>query len=169
MKKFFLTLIILFFVGCASLPETNGIPNFRTVNAEMAIYRGGQMNTNGLLYLKSIGVSNIIKLDLKSESKASEVEIDAARSMGFCVIYVPMAWKEQLIGPVQKWKVELALKNMIPGTYVHCLHGQDRTGLIVALYKMRQGVSKKDAEKEMLDDGFHKSLHGLWEYFEHTK
>jgi len=169
MKKLVLILVFLFFVGCATLSETNSIPNFRAVNTSLAIYRGGQMNTNGLLYLKSVGVSNIIKLDSTSESKASKVEIDAARSMGMHVTYIPMDRKEQLFGPVQKWKVELAVKNMIPGTYVHCLHGQDRTGLIVALYKMRQGVPKKVAEKEMLDNGFHKSLHGLWEYFEHSK
>ena len=162
--------MLLFLVGCATpAPLPNTILNFKPVYPTLAIYRGGQPNITNLVYLKSIGVSNIIKMDLPSESKASKQEMDTAKLLGMKVTYVPFNTFEQLFGPVQKWKVELAVKNMIPGTYVHCLHGQDRTGLIVALYKMRQGVPKKVAEKEMLDNGFHKSLHGLWEYFEHSK
>ena len=39
--------------------------------------------------------------------------------------------------------------------YVHCRHGQDRTGIVVAAYRMKQqGWSLTDAETEMQAFGF---------------
>ena len=86
---------------------------------------------------------------------------------GFTVSYLPITLKEQLTGPV-KWPAH-AVRQMqaMPGTFVHCEHGQDRTGLIVALYRVKvNGWDKPKSEKEMLALGFHKELHGLWEYWE---
>lgn len=41
--------------------------------------------------------------------------------------------------------------------FVHCLHGKDRTGLLVAMYRVaRQGWSVEDAYKEMKYCGFHR-------------
>ena len=167
MKNTWISIIILLLViGCATTTFiTHGISNFRTVDASKAIYRGGQPDTNGFVYLKSIGVSNIIKLN--SESEGSD---NFAKSIGMKVVYdpIPFFW-EQLTGPVPQWKVDMAVTNITNGTYIHCEHGQDRTGLICATYEISKGKSKKDAEKEMLDDGFHKTLHGLWKYFENIK
>ena len=85
------------------------------------------------------------------------------------VVYIPINTVQQVFGPIHQWQLDESYNNIIPGTYVHCEHGQDRTGLMVANYRIKNGMSKKDAEKEMLDDGFHKSLLGLWEAFEHLK
>ena len=50
---------------------------------------------------------------------------------------------------------------------VHCLHGQDRSGLICGLYRRKyQGWSRCAAWREMLDRGFHPILLGLsWYYW----
>ena len=49
------------------------------------------------------------------------------------------------------------------GTYVHCEHGQDRTGLIIGAYRVRvQRWSKSQAYQEMKAHGFHPLLHGLY-------
>lgn len=54
--------------------------------------------------------------------------------------------------------------------FVHCLHGQDRTGIVIAYYRVLFcHWTKADAEKEMLAHGFHKELHGLWECWENLK
>lgn len=48
-------------------------------------------------------------------------------------------------------------------TYVHCLHGNDRTGFVMAAYRMdHQGWTFKDAAKEMFDLGFHKCPYIFW-------
>ena len=56
-----------------------------------------------------------------------------------------------------------------PGTFVHCSHGQDRTGLLVGLYRLKQGWAKTNAYTEMLTNGFHPALHGLHEFWENAK
>jgi tyrosine-protein phosphatase SIW14 len=50
---------------------------------------------------------------------------------------------------------------------VHCTHGQDRTGLVVGLYRtIHDGWTKTDAYREMLQLGFHPELRGLREFWE---
>jgi len=108
------------------------------------------------------GVTNVVKLD-----QVSEGDDNGAVSQGMVVHYLPIDFDDQLIGPVKWQQVTNATDFITPGTYVHCLHGQDRTGLIVAVYHVRHdGWTKARAEKEMLAHGFHKELHGLWDFWE---
>jgi len=50
-----------FFAGCATRPVANGVPNFAEVSA--GIYRGGQPNEQGWQFLRSLGVTNVVKLN----------------------------------------------------------------------------------------------------------
>ncbi len=85
----------------------------------------------------------------------------------YLVVRVPIPTEEQLLGPVHPEQIREATAAIRPGTFVHCEHGQDRTGLIVAIHRVQaDGWTKADAEGEMLAHGFHKQLHGLWEYWE---
>lgn len=62
-----------------------------------------------------------------------------------------------------------ALKNVdnFP-VFIHCHHGQDRTGLIIGLYRVEvQGWTPSKAYQEMLDVGFHPSISTLDNYFKH--
>jgi len=64
-------------------------------------------------------------------------------------------------------KVFLAINIMTKGepTYIHCLHGKDRTGFVCAVYRMlHQGWSYEKARKEMLDYGFHTIPYSFWLY-----
>ena len=60
-------------------------------------------------------------------------------------------------------KVELALTLMRGGScLVHCAHGQDRTGLVCALYRVRDdGWSTAQAWEEALKLGYHPEFVGL--------
>ncbi len=62
--------------------------------------------------------------------------------------------------------VRLAVSAIGPGTLVHCEHGQDRTGVAIGLYRLHTGWTEEHAEDEMLAHGFHRSLIGLWEWWE---
>ena len=155
---------LLLLVGCVTTPTfvSHGIPNLRIVDSDKNIFRGGQPDAEGFAYLKSVGITNIVKLNLEDNEDAD------AKKLGLNIVYVPIDTDDQIFY-LPKWKFEKAVNAIVSNTYVHCEHGQDRTGLIVAGYQMKNGMSKTDAEKIMLADGFHKSLFGLWEFFKSLK
>lgn len=157
MRVAFLMLLVL--VGCSTptSPTVHGIANFAAVDADLGIYRGGQPAAAGWVYLNSIGVSNVVKLNLREEG--ADPPVDGTFT------FVPISPAEQLLG-VSRLKLDLAVAGIGPGTYIHCEHGQDRTGLIVACWRVNvQHWTKAAAEQEMLAHGFHKSLLGLWEFW----
>jgi tyrosine-protein phosphatase SIW14 len=166
MKTIFIILILLviFFIGCSTVPSfvSHGISNLRVVDETQKIYRGGQPDINGFKYLKSIGITNILKLNLEANE-----DIDA-KNLGLNVVYVPIDMDDQLFS-MPKEKFDKAVNAITPGTYIHCEHGQDRTGLVVGGYRKKSGWTKENAEKEMLADGFHKELFGLWRFWENLK
>lgn len=57
----------------------------------------------------------------------------------------------------------LAITKFCRLTYVHCLHGVDRTGFMVAAYRMSvENWTYKEAVKEMFSKGFHKWPYIWW-------
>lgn len=128
------------------------IPNFAKVAD--GIYRGGQPSAFDWPVLWGLGINQVIKLNLDS---------DALDVVPFNVelFKCPITNREQILGEPDLQVVRDAVGFIRPGTYVHCTHGQDRTGLVIALYRIRIGWSWQDARKEMLEHGFHVLLFGL--------
>lgn len=158
--KIYPLLMGLILTACAAQHTnvTNGVPNLRQVAP--GIWRGAQPTEEGWNFLQSLGLTNVVKLNEQSEGRDSPA---------FSGYYDPISISEQLLS-VPKSKVFTAVSHISPGTYVHCSHGQDRTGLICAVYRVQtQHWTKAQAEKEMLDNGFHKELHGLWDFWEDLK
>ena len=137
------------------------IPNLDTV--ALGIYRGGQPDDDGWNELKGLGVTKIVKLNLPSE--AQDV---AGEALGMTIADCPIDLDEQLLFKPHKTTVQTAVSLLLPQTFVHCEHGQDRTGLVVGCYRVWQcGWTKSDAWDEMKQHGFHEALLGLtlfWEW-----
>ena len=133
-----------------------GIPNLELVSNQN-IYRGGQPSLPAdWAYLRSLGVSNVVKLNLEPEGDP-EMPVYA----------FPVTTEQQLLGTDLAIPLHQAVAIIQPGTFVHCEHGQDRTGLVVAMWRVvRCGWSKDAAQQEMLDLGFHKELVGLWAFWQ---
>ena len=156
------TVTAMALAGCCSPgPLTDGIPNLAQV--EKGIWRGGQPTEAGWLWLQRQGVTNIVML-----SSWSDAEDSIARSLGMAVQYHPIDVTDYVFGP-DVHNVRGAVADIRGGTLVRCEHGQDRTGLVVACYRLSQGQPKREAEDEMLRLGFHKELAGLWEFWERQK
>ncbi len=162
-----LPVFLLLLVGCASQPPSPPAPVEQVgtegwvllaVDSTNAIYRGSQPPNNGWATLRNLGVTNVLKLNLEEEWSDRW-----AWSNGLRVVYVPIDSQEQRMGPVPKEKLDQAVGAVTPGTFVHDVYGRDRTGLIIALYRLKCGWTKADAEREMLSLGFHRSQFGLWE------
>jgi protein tyrosine/serine phosphatase len=146
--------------SCVALNGAHGIPNFDRVEAE--VYRGGQPTHEGWLYLQSLGVTNVVKLNRESEGSDREAE-----ALGMTVHRFPISYSEQIFGRVNSNTVWNAVQGITAHTFIHCEHGQDRTGLVVACDRVARNTPKNVAEQEMLRHGFHQSLRGLWKFWEH--
>ena len=144
-------------------PSEVTILRFREVTSD--IYRGARPETTGMEQLKAFGIRTDLNIDNDHKSIAQE-QSDAAR-LGINFISKPMSgfW-----APTDR-KVNAILEilndpSLYP-IYVHCKHGQDRTGLIMGLYRVRtEGWAPAAAYQEMLDIGFHQTLIFLNHFFE---
>ena len=152
MKHFRSTAIALFAFSLQAFAGSSvpGIHNFYKVDDH--VYRGGQPTNEGLKYLSSIGVKTV--LDLRGTDERSATEEGVATSLGMQYINVPMSG---LIPPTaaQISKVLSLLEDNTTGAvFVHCKRGADRTGTVIAAYRIeRYGWDNASALKEADSDG----------------
>jgi protein tyrosine/serine phosphatase len=130
------------------------VPNLFAV--EQDIIRGGQPNSEGCIYLKSQGITDIIKLSTEEEGSDAPAE-----ALGMIVHRFPIPWWRQLVLRPKQSDLQAIVALIKPHTFIHCLRGEDRTGLAVACFRLSQGWTKEDAYMEMAAHGFHSSLQGL--------
>src|SRR5438552_3799783 len=129
------------------------------------IYRGPRPTAATLQNLKTLGVRTV--LDLENDSGAVSKERTAVGALKMAFISEPMSgfWTPN-DSEVNQIEAIVADKSRRP-LFIHCLHGEDRTGLIVALYRVFTEHQKPgDAHKEMIAKGFHKILFLLNHYYE---
>lgn len=144
---------------------TNGIPNLSQVAP--GIWRGGQFGDEGAAWLKLQGIARRLKLNTESEGSD-----DAARVAGLIIRYAPISLAQQIgLAKIDPLQIEGDLAFINQGLcFIGCEHGEDRTGLVCAIYRVSvMGWTKDAAEREMIALGFHESLHGLHEYWENFK
>lgn len=123
------------------------IPDFGEVSPKL--FRGAQPKKGGFEELAKMGVQIVV--DLRGDRKS---ERDEVTRLG--MQYVPMYW--QCSFPKDKiFAAFITLIRTNPGKkiFVHCRVGDDRTGMMVASYRMaEEGWSAERAEKEMIEFGF---------------
>lgn len=132
------------------------------------IYRGSMPeNPADMDELQKLGIRTIVSL--KTSEEATEEESEWAQARGMSLIHTPLiAW----IFPPKEANVNLALTALkdpsLRPVFVHCTHGRDRTGLVVALHRMHhEGWSPDQAYEEWRSHGFEDPwfMSGLSEYF----
>ncbi len=158
----------------ASPPSDPRIPaNFAMVR--LGLYRGGRPNALQLDYLRTLGVHTILDLEINDGIEATgaqiEQELTLAGQRGFLVVRFPISAFEPALSHRFDMLIDGALSLMVnqsAGTiYVHCLHGQDRTGMVVGLERvLQEHWAPESAYQEMIRMGFHPGFLGLKEYFE---
>lgn len=141
------------------------IPIDRFYEVAPGIYRGARPSVAGMLALAQLGIKTDINID--NDDDAIEDEAEIARQLGMKYVSVPLSgfWKPKT-SDVDYILKELTDPKNFP-VFIHCKHGEDRTGLLIGLFRVEhQRWEPKVAYREMLDKGFHPILWGLREYFE---
>lgn len=133
--------------------HSHEIRNFRTV--ANGLYRGGQPTQRDIEQLSNLGIKTVICL--RSGRRATAWERIAVETAGMRFISVPMYYFNM---PPQETIDELL--TLLDETthypiFIHCFHGVDRTGLVIAIHRMtRLGWTFQQAYDEMKHCGFHR-------------
>lgn len=127
-----------------------GIKNFHQVDEH--VYRGGQPNNDGFQYLAKIGVKTII--DLREPGSRSRAEEKAVTAAGMKYVNVPMTG----LTPPSEAEITRILAILEDGAsgpaFVHCMRGADRTGAVIASYRIDHDHWGNDkALKEAMSNG----------------
>jgi hypothetical protein len=141
------------------------IPDFGEVTP--TLFRGAQPRKHGFEALAKLGIQIVV--DLRGDRDGERKEVTALGMQ-----YVPMHW--QCSYPKDRIFADFLIlirKNPDKKIFVHCRVGDDRTGMMIAAYRMAElGWTPKQAMDEMTKYGFslvHRRLicPRLSEYEEH--
>lgn len=125
-----------------------GVPHAARVNSN--IYRGGQPNKRGFRNLAKAGINTI--LDLRASPNRASKERDEVQSDGMRYIQIPLH-DDKPPGPADVRKALSVLNDRSRWpVFVHCDGGRDRTGMIIACYRIsHDGWSQARALGEAKD------------------
>lgn len=143
--------------------SSRGIPNFQSVTDQ--IVRGGRPGSGDLANLQNrIGVRTVINLENKQP--IIDQERMTATQLGINFYSSPMSAAAR---PTDRQVDEILSMLKDPNNFpifIHCHHGQDRTGMVIGIYRVEvQGWAPAKAYQEMLDLGFHPTISTLDQYF----
>ena len=124
-----------------------GLRNFAKVSD--VLYRGAQPTPAGFRELKKLGVKTVVNL------RSFRSDREAMRGTGLRYVHIyAKAWHPEDEDTIRFLKVVRDPENH--PVFVHCMHGADRTGCVVAAYRiLEEDWSIKDAVAEMDNFGFH--------------
>ena len=133
-----------------------GVANLYGISA--TLYRAAQPTAEGFRNLASLSVRSVISL------RQTVSDTEPAAGMDLTLYRIPM--KSRHVAEQDAAKVVEAMRDLRAATakgpvLVHCHHGADRTGLIVALWRIfYQGWTKAEATRELVEGGY--GFHTIW-------
>lgn len=129
---------------------SEALPRFARVNEKL--YRGAQPRKEGFKELAELGITTVI--NLRDDDERALIEETDVKAAGLRYFNVPFNRR----GPPTEAQVEKVLslindkENGV--VFLHCQRGQDRTGMVVALYRISyEGWTDQRAIREAEDRG----------------
>lgn len=129
-----------------------GVPNAHQVHDDL--YRSGQPTADGMQQLAAMGVTTIINL------RSFHSDRDEIGSTGLAYEHIYMkAWHPEEKEVVRFLQIVTDPRRL--PALVHCQHGSDRTGTMIALYRIVvEGWTKQQAIQEMVEGDY--GFHAVW-------
>jgi tyrosine-protein phosphatase SIW14 len=117
---------------CQTDKEPRGLPNFGHVGENL--YRGGQPTWDGFNALHAMGVGMVVNLrDDRPEMATEKREVE---SLGMKYIEIPWSASHEPASPQIVEFLDLVRANPDTKIFVHCRRGADRTGVMIASYRI---------------------------------
>jgi tyrosine-protein phosphatase SIW14 len=137
------------------------ICNFHQVDADL--YRGGQPRPSAYPKLAELGIRTIINLEEpkyaeREKAAVEELNRDLKPEARIDFISFPIDQTEIATDGVPHEQLRDLFQQMQKARkpiFIHCYHGRDRTGAIVALYRM---LRREKSYQEATDEAFHYRL-----------
>jgi protein tyrosine/serine phosphatase len=150
---FWVSLLLL--GGCAYLgylsDPFSDIPSFYQVDD--VLWRGGQPNQEGFKKLKSLEIKTVISLRGQNNELIWEKRLVEALGMNF--YNLPMSIYTQPSQEMVLKFLEIVLNKENQPVFLHCESGRDRTGAMIALYRVTvYSWTPKQAYQEAKRFGF---------------
>ena len=143
--------------GACSVPSSNKnvksvheIKNFYKVDAKL--YRSTQPSKRTFVKIYEYGIRNIVELR-QWHSNEALIEKTGLKLYSFPLNASKVTYDDLV-------KIVAAIESAEGKVLVHCWHGSDRTGVVVAAYRIYHGWSKEQAVEEFTDGGF--GYHEFW-------
>jgi tyrosine-protein phosphatase SIW14 len=113
--------------------QNDNLPNFQKVDDH--VYRGAQPTDSGFKDLAQLGIKTIVDLrDIGEHSQANEEKI--VTGLGMRYVSIPMHGLSTPKGD-KVAAVQALFNDTTSGpVFVHCKRGADRTGMVVAVYRI---------------------------------
>ena len=131
-----------------------GVRNFAKISD--VLYRGDQPTRQGFRNLKKLGIKTVVNL------RTFHSDRDDLEGTGLQYVHIySQAWHVEDEDVARFLKVVRDPKNQ--PVFVHCQQGADRTGLLVAAYRIAdQGWTPKEAAKELEVFGYNTIWTGIY-------
>jgi protein tyrosine phosphatase (PTP) superfamily phosphohydrolase (DUF442 family) len=142
-------------------PRYPALPNFHRVNANL--YRGAQPKPGGVRQLHALKIKTIINLrGADDETRAEERE---AHALGMKFFNLPLPGNSRPSAARVEEILALVEDAENFPVFVHCKHGADRTGTIIACYRIaKEHVSYAEARAEAKRYGLHWTQWGMKDF-----
>jgi protein tyrosine phosphatase (PTP) superfamily phosphohydrolase (DUF442 family) len=128
-----------------------GLPHFATVSGQL--HRGGQPEDKGFAELRKRGIGIVVNLRHESDEIVRERALVEAQGMRY--VSIPWRGKEDPRTRQVAQFLELLRANADEQVFVHCERGAERTGVMVACYRIAiDNWTSKQALDEMEDFRF---------------
>ena len=132
--------------------KLTGVPNFGEVTP--FLYRGAQPSPQGFQGLAAMGIDIVV--DARLSHKGSEKKIVTAAGMQ----YISIPW--HCMFPKDKTMAQflaVVRENPKKKIFVHCRLGDDRTGMMIAAYRMAvDNWTAEEAWTEMMQFGMNREI-----------